>query len=601
MNKTVFDIDVYSDIGGRRANEDAADYFVTQEGLIAVVADGLGGQGDGEIASSTACQKLLECGRDGQEITTKDIHAAFSAANTAIREKQTNRFHMKTTSVYLYIYKNTAIWAHAGDTRLYHIYNGELCDYTLDHSLSQMAVWAGEITRDQIPMHPGQNKVFHVLGSESLEIEVHEEINLKAGRHAFLMCSDGVWENASDSEIVFDLSRSSTAKEWIEYLRERVSKCPKEKQDNNTAVAIIFEIEEETEVIADTVSIPEENVEVSEKEEKKGKTGLFALLGLVLILGIGWGIFAPFVSKNTDTVVSEEQIISITPVPQITETSKEEPEEVESVEVELVNEAAVEADPVVELEISPVIQMTPKVVNAYFNRDAFDKIFIDGILSRNTITDIIFTNEEMPASSETAFDISIGKDNTVVCWVQEGVLYISGQGMIVFPKDSKQMFEDFSALRSIDFGEKIDTSEVTDMWCMFRNCANLTDIHLEDWNVSNVTDMENMFFGCKNLSELDLSKWDVSNVTSMSSMFYQCDKLNRLNIGTWDTQNVSKMSNMFYECENLQNIDLSAWDTSKVKSMDSMFYNCYNMNEELQKSQIKIPEQASTENMFAKR
>lgn len=675
MNKTVFDIEAYSDIGGRRANEDAADYFVTSEGLVAVVADGLGGQGDGQIASSTACQKLLECGNNGQEVTTEDIEAAFVRANAAICEKQSNRFHMKTTSVYLSIHKNTAIWAHAGDTRLYHIYNGKLCEYTLDHSLSQLAVWAGEITRDQIPYHPGQNKVFHALGSDNLEIEIHERIRLKNGKHAFLMCSDGVWENATDDEIVSDLENSASAKEWISCLKERMKKCPKEKQDNNTAIAIIFEIDKEDFSEEDSITGMEDTAPIYEPasqkpilydpetgerlpenseaeaqiaedlnayarlepallnnpsskpvykmcqakygESEKTETGKKRLIGIiagigialvagVLIIGILFGMkdfkqnkgyhkLGEFFSekKNENQTEDLENVIEAEP-----ETESEEIIEITDTPVELMTPTDIPDATIETTDIPDAIEISSAPVNAFLDKNEFVDALQKMSVSKDGIYKIVFESGTVQSNTESVYDISTEKDKSIICWFADGILYIQGIGTIVFPEDCKQLFEDFSALRTIDFGEKIDTSHVTDMWCMFKGCKNLESINLENWDVSHVTDMEKMFFQCQSLSKLELSGWDISNVKTLDSMFYQCNTLSNLNISTWNPQNVTKMSNMFYECNQLPNMDLSSWDTSNVESMDSMFYECDQLDEELQKAQISIPEQASKENMF---
>ena len=104
----------YSDAGGRPENEDHGGIFVTSKNLIAVVADGLGGQGEGGAASALALEVLLQ--------------------------RQENQTHMKTTAVYLCICEGNAVWAHIGDSRLYHFYQNRLCDFTLDHSVSHVEV-----------------------------------------------------------------------------------------------------------------------------------------------------------------------------------------------------------------------------------------------------------------------------------------------------------------------------------------------------------------------------------------------------------------------------------------------------------------------------
>lgn len=232
----------YTDVGGKKENEDTSYISVHGKNIVAVIADGLGGQGDGKAASELAVGSLSKYGDQGGLPDEEELKEAFREANRAVMEKQSNKFHMKTTAVYLCIYKQTAIWAHIGDSRLYHFWNGELVDYTLDHSISQMAVALGEITREEIPQYPQRSRLLRALGSEGEEADVHQPIQLEEGRHAFLLCTDGFWEYLEESEIPQVLVQSRTAKMWVEELRSRVeSRCGTDN-DNNTAIAIILEV-----------------------------------------------------------------------------------------------------------------------------------------------------------------------------------------------------------------------------------------------------------------------------------------------------------------------------------------------------------------------
>lgn len=232
----------YTDIGGRKENEDSGDIRIYGKNLVAVIADGLGGQGEGKTASETAVSRLLACGSKEGFPGTKEVSRAFCAANEAILKKQLNQFHMKTTAVYLCICKNQAIWGHVGDSRLYHFQDGELCHYTLDHSLSQMAVALGEIECKDIPEHPQRSRLLRALGCEGEEAEVHEPVTLGKGRHAFLLCTDGFWEYFSDEEIGEVLDISATAEEWLTKLHGRLKKRCGSENDNNTATAVILEV-----------------------------------------------------------------------------------------------------------------------------------------------------------------------------------------------------------------------------------------------------------------------------------------------------------------------------------------------------------------------
>ena len=125
--------------------------------------------------------------------------------------------------------------------------------------------------------------------------------------------------------------------------------------------------------------------------------------------------------------------------------------------------------------------------------------------------------------------------------------------------------------------DNLNTSRVTNMAYMFRDCTGLTSLNLSQLNTSNVTDMANMFFYCINLTYLDASNWDTSNVTNMNDMFHYCYALATLDISNWDTSKVFGMNNMFYGCRALTTLDVSGFDTSNVTQMHDMFNGCYSL------------------------
>ncbi len=232
----------YSDIGGRKENEDTFGIYVYGKNLVLAVADGLGGQGDGKEASRTAIASLSACGADGEFPNEEELAEAFAKANEDLMRKQSNKFHMKTTAVYLCIHKVCAIWGHIGDSRLYHFHNGKLSDYTLDHSLSQVAVALGEIGRNDIPNHSQRSRLLRALGCEGEEANIHAPVTLEQGKHAFLLCTDGFWEYLSDDEIAAVLQESESAKMWISKLKQQIEKRCESNNDNNTAAAVMLEV-----------------------------------------------------------------------------------------------------------------------------------------------------------------------------------------------------------------------------------------------------------------------------------------------------------------------------------------------------------------------
>lgn len=233
----------YSSVGTRAENEDSLAYgSYKNQKCFAVVADGLGGHGGGKQASMTAAEALRSCAGQDKLPTQMQITNWLNEANEKILSLRDGPSHMKTTVVALFVKENQAVWVHIGDSRLYHFHDGRLVDYTLDHSVCQLAVRLGEITRREIPGHPSRNRILKVLGDDEIDPEFHEPVLLEPGKHAFLLCSDGVWERLQEDEILLDLHRSATPEQWVYSLRCRAEMRKSEDVDNNTACAVFIEV-----------------------------------------------------------------------------------------------------------------------------------------------------------------------------------------------------------------------------------------------------------------------------------------------------------------------------------------------------------------------
>lgn len=130
-------------------------------------------------------------------------------------------------------------------------------------------------------------------------------------------------------------------------------------------------------------------------------------------------------------------------------------------------------------------------------------------------------------------------------------------------------------LKNIEGINNLNTTEVTDMGAMFRNCSSLTDLDVSGFDTRKVTTMGTMFSGCSKLYTLDVSGFDTKNVTDMYCMFNKCSGLTTLNVSGFDTKNVTNMREMFSGCSKLATIYVSdKFVTTNVTEGKSMFNMC---------------------------
>lgn len=223
-------------------NEDSVRVFTDNGGFCALLADGLGGQGNGDLASQTAIRAVLDSFLSRRSAQPSDIFEYIQNANGVIREINQGKNTTMTTIVGLFADSERISVAHVGDSRLYHFEEGQLEMQTIDHSVPQMAVALGEITADQIRFHPDRNRILRAIGADDSVKPDVQQLNLRPGFHAFLLCSDGLWEYVTEQEMEADLAKSETADDWLRFLRCRRDMIAPENADNNSAVTVFLNV-----------------------------------------------------------------------------------------------------------------------------------------------------------------------------------------------------------------------------------------------------------------------------------------------------------------------------------------------------------------------
>jgi serine/threonine protein phosphatase PrpC len=187
---------------------------------IFIVADGMGGHKNGEVASETAVRAMSKYimgklynpifglspeypDESLQEIMRAGVHEAHRAiVRQAIGGGST------LTAVLLMGTQMTI--AHVGDSRAYSIFlDGRMQTLTRDHSLVKRLEELGQITSEEAAVHPQKSMLYRALGQgEPSDPDVFTSSLPQPGY--LLICSDGLWNVVSDEEIFNVIASSSS-------------------------------------------------------------------------------------------------------------------------------------------------------------------------------------------------------------------------------------------------------------------------------------------------------------------------------------------------------------------------------------------------------
>jgi serine/threonine protein phosphatase PrpC len=228
--------------GGREKNEDRMGYCYTRESGLFLLADGMGGHPEGEVAAQLALQTISALYQKEARPIVKDV-TEFLTVSLMAAHHQIIRYASekgmldtpRTTLVACVVQGTDATWVHCGDSRLYVVRHGELLTRTRDHSyLEQQA--AGVIRMDRI----NRNILFTCLGSPTKPVfDVTGPVTLQQG-DKILLCSDGLWGSLQDEDIVRELA-AKPVPEAVPDLVESALRNGGEGSDNVTVIALEWE------------------------------------------------------------------------------------------------------------------------------------------------------------------------------------------------------------------------------------------------------------------------------------------------------------------------------------------------------------------------
>jgi serine/threonine protein phosphatase PrpC len=251
--KMKFAVHQANHIGGRKYNQDRVGYAYTNDALLLVLADGMGGHLHGEIAAQIAVFTFMRAFGRLEHTRVKEpevfLRATMRAGHDAIFDyaRQEELGGNPGTTCVAALVQDGQMWcAHAGDSRCYLLRKDGITSVTHDHSVVQQWADWGIISPEEMKSHPDRNKITNCLGGveDMFYVDVAPPEPLQAG-DTLLLCSDGFWSPLEDEEMG-KLSSVPVLSERLDELVAMAVQREAARADNTTAVvARVGDAEEE--------------------------------------------------------------------------------------------------------------------------------------------------------------------------------------------------------------------------------------------------------------------------------------------------------------------------------------------------------------------
>ena len=196
--------------------------------LLCVVCDGMGGAKSGNVASTLAVdvfvQEVKRTWVSGMapDLVDQMLRNAVKLTNFTVYD-QAQQFEefagMGTTLVAALVHGKFTTVVNVGDSRAYSIHLDGVHQLTTDHSLVQMMISRGELTREQARTYPGKNLITRAIGTESaVECDIVHRRN-ESGE-CLLLCTDGLSNLVDEQEILFEVVHGMNKQSGCERLLE---------------------------------------------------------------------------------------------------------------------------------------------------------------------------------------------------------------------------------------------------------------------------------------------------------------------------------------------------------------------------------------------
>ena len=228
----------------RERNEDSVSIVANQTNeLLLIVADGMGGHKNGEVASSIALSLICDRFKNISSVGNKEdainwIQSTVSEANMEIFKYVKDHPEsqgMGTTIVLAILTPSFLLIGNIGDSSGYIYKNKKMHKITVDHTLVNLLLKSGELTEEEARNHPKKNVLMKALGSSTnVEMDI---FNVELNIDGIFLCSDGLTNMLDDTQIARVLSEDIALEEKLEKL---VFKANNRGGNDNISIACLL-------------------------------------------------------------------------------------------------------------------------------------------------------------------------------------------------------------------------------------------------------------------------------------------------------------------------------------------------------------------------
>ena len=234
-------------IGGRPYQEDSSGVASLSDGVLAVVADGMGGLANGDKVSQKIVMTMMGYSkslRPGQmdDVLPRMVQSVAAEVNKMLGPE--GLYKSGSTLMTVLVRQNRFHWAAVGDSHIYLYREGQLVQLNQEHNRGQELLYqalAGELTFDEVRADSKKSGLTSFVGMGELKYveKSLSSIALKAGDRILLM-TDGVFNALSDQEIAAVLARNPDVKTAAQMMERGVLAKAAPHQDNFTAIILGF-------------------------------------------------------------------------------------------------------------------------------------------------------------------------------------------------------------------------------------------------------------------------------------------------------------------------------------------------------------------------